>query len=360
VSPATGSIDRRDWLGLRPRDRSSTARAFSATGQTGLGDLIRANRPGMGSYFEIRLPARVPGAADLATRGLDLIGELEAQLTVYRDDSEVSLLNARAHEGPIVVEPGLFALLELAVNLGQQTGGAYDVAAGALSAAWGFTRGPRRVPEPAELDQARARSGSRLLRLDRKASTLAFDREGLVVNLGSIGKGFALDRVADQVRDHWWPTPALLHGGRSSVYALGSAPGTIVDGWPVALPDPVDPSRSLGTFFLRDRGLGTSGTAHQRFERDGRVYGHILDPRTGEPAEGGPASVTAIAPTAAEADALSTAFYLLGPERSADLAARRPGVGAVFVEAGDGRRLTTINLDRDEFRPAAESRPISA
>jgi thiamine biosynthesis lipoprotein len=106
-------------------------------------------------------------------------------------------------------------------------------------------------------------------------------------------------------------------------------------------------------FRLRNRGLGTSGTAFQRFEVDGRVYGHILDPRTGEPAMG-PASVTVLAPTAAEADALSTAFYLLGPEGSAEYVRSHPGVAAVFVEEGpaDGSpRVVTFGLEDADYVP---------
>ena len=109
--------------------------------------LINASRSLMGSYFEVRLGSGVPGAVDLATRALDVVEALEARLTVYDDDSELARLNASAHLGPVEVEPDLFALLDRAIALGRDTGGAYDVTAGALSLAWGFTRGPRRVPD---------------------------------------------------------------------------------------------------------------------------------------------------------------------------------------------------------------------
>ena len=179
----------------------------------------------MGTTFEVRLGLAVPGAVDLATRALDVVDALEAQLTVYRDDSEISRINAAAHLGPMAVERRLFGLLRLASELSLATGGAYDVAAGALSAAWGFTRGPRRVPSPAELFEARFRTGQGHVRLDLEAGTIAFDRPGVVLNLGGIGKGYAIDRAVALVRDYWWPTGALIHGGRSSLYALGSPPG---------------------------------------------------------------------------------------------------------------------------------------
>jgi thiamine biosynthesis lipoprotein len=312
----------------------------------------------MGSYFEVLLPARIPGAADLATKALDLIEELESQLTVYNDESEVARLNTEAHLAPIEVEPGLFGLLQHAVALWRDTGGAYDVTSGALSLAWGFTRGPRRVPDPSTLVEALARTGSQHLRLDPARRTVAFDRPSVVINLGSIGKGYAIDRAAGSIRDYWLPTPALVHGGRSSLYALGSPPDQFGGRWSVAVRNPLDPEISVGTLRLRNRGMGTSGSAFQRFEEGGRVYGHLLDPRTGEPPEDGPLSVTVLAPTAAEADALSTAFYLLGPDAAAGYVAAHPRVGALFLLRGDDPSrpvVVTHGLTEADFVPADRS-----
>jgi thiamine biosynthesis lipoprotein len=318
-------------------------------------DLLRARRPAMGSYFEIRIGAATPGGLALTERALDLIDALEQQMTVYRDDSEVSQLNASAHLGPVAVESRLFALLEQAVAIGRATGGAYDVTAGALSIAWGFFRGPKRVPDAETLADARARTGQQHLVLDPETKTAAFDRPGIMINLGSIGKGHAIDRAIEVICDHWWPTSALVHGGRSSVYALGSPPGRFGGRWEIAVRNPFAPGSPLGVLRLRNKGMGTSGTAFQRFEAGGQVYGHILDPRTGRPADG-PASVTVIAPTAAEADALSTAFYLLGAEAAAAYTAEHAEIGAVFVEEGPADRsprIVTLGLSDHDFVPAA-------
>jgi thiamine biosynthesis lipoprotein len=327
-----------------------TSTSDSACG--GAADLLRVHRPAMGSYFEIRLGARVPGALDLGSRALDLIEALEAQLTVYSEESEVSRLNATAHLGPVAVESGLFALLQRAIKLSELTGGAYDVTSGALSEAWGFFRGPKRVPDPGALADARARTGWHHLRLDLEHRTVAFDREGIRINLGSIGKGYAIDRAVEVIRSHWFPTSALVHGGQSSLFALGSPPGRLGDRWEIALRNPCGPETPLGVVRLRNRGLGTSGGAFQHFVQDGRVYGHILDPRTGEPALG-PASVTVLAPTAAVADALSTAFYLLGPEAVGDHAEAHPDIGVIMVEetaAQRAPRLLTFGLKPEDFR----------
>lgn len=354
--PSSG-LRRRDLLRLRRlggdlRQASRPAEPV-VPGFGSAGDLIRASRPAMGSYFEVRLAANSPGAIALATEALDLIDDLESQLTVYRDESEVSRLNASAHLGPVEVEEGLFRLLERAVVIGEETGGAYDVTAGALSVAWGFFRGPKRVPDPETLAEARARTGQRHLRLNPARQTVAFDCPGVIINLGSIGKGYAIDRAVDVVRGHWWPTTALIHGGRSSLFALGSPPGQFGGRWQIAVWNPFRPDSPLGIVHLRNRGMGTSGTAFQRFEAGGRIYGHILDPRTGEPALG-PASVTVLAPTAADADALSTALYLLGPEAAEAFVAKHPEVGVVIVEEGPADaspRVLTFGLTVDDFCP---------
>ena len=357
VNPPSHRVNRRDLL--RFRKMSSSLReggtGLSGTREYSADDLLRASRPAMGSYFEVRLGARTPSGSDLAERALDLIETLEAQLTIYRDDSEVSRLNATAHMGPVAVEPGLFGLLERAQRLSKETGGAYDVTTGAISEAWGFFRGPKRVPDPDTLADARERTGYHHLSLDPANRTVAFDRPGVIINLGSIGKGYALDRVASLIRDHWWPTTALVHGGRSSLFALGSPPGGFGGHWQIALRNPFDPDVPLGVLHLRNRGMGTSGNSFQHFEADGHVYGHILDPRTGAPAPG-PASVTVLAPTAAEADALSTAFYLLGPEAAAMHVARNPELSAIFVESGKADRsprIRTFGLGPLDFQLSA-------
>jgi len=305
----------------------------------------------MGSYFEVRLGAQTPGGAELAESALDLIDTLEAQLTVYRPESEVSRLNASAHLGPVEVEEGLFRLLERAIVLGSATGGAYDVTSGALTEAWGFFRGPKRVPDPETLAEARARTGQNHLRLDPALRTVSFDRPGVVINLGSIGKGYAIDRASELVAQHWWRTSALIHGGRSSLYAFGSPPGRFGGRWEVVVRNPFVPDVPLGILRLRNRGMGTSGASFQNFEHEGRVYGHILDPRTGEPAIG-PASVTVLAPSAAEADALSTAFYLLGSEAAASYVADHPEIAAIFVEEGTTDRspkVVRLGVADDDF-----------
>ncbi len=341
MKPPRIGVNRRDLLRLRRPGAEGASSGESDAVAGSRFDLVRVHRPAMGSSFEIRVPANTPGAVELSCRALDLIDAMEAQMTVYRDDSEVSRLNATAHLGPVAVEAALFRLIQDAVALSRETAGAYDVTSGALSEAWGFVKGPRRVPDPAALADARSRTGWHHLRLDSERRTVAFDREGIRINLGSIGKGYAIDRAVELLRAYWWPTAGLVHGGRSSLYALGSPPGRFGGRWEVMLYNPFRPESPLGVFYLRNRALGTSGAAFQQFVVEGRAFGHIIDPRSGEPAMG-PASVTVLAPTAAAADAL---FDGLLPPR--DRCGRRLYSSPPRDRRGDRRSGTGLGRRRD-------------
>jgi thiamine biosynthesis lipoprotein len=307
--------------------------------------LLRAGHRAMATQFEVVLPFGTPRAHELAGAAFTEIDRLEQQLTVYRDTSEVSRLNRLAPQVAVPVEAGLFDLLALAARLTEATGGAFDVTAGALIKAWGFYRGPRRVPADAEREAALSRVGMRHVVLDRERQTVRYLRPGLEINLGSIGKGYALDRAVAVLRDEYGTTSALLHGGHSSVYALGTEPGSR-RGWTVGLRHPWEPDRRLALVRLRDRALGTSAATFQHLEYNGRKLGHILDPRTGWPAES-MASATAVAPTAAEADALATAFYIQGVEAARAYCAAHPEVGAVLLPDGDAARPVVCGLAAD-------------
>jgi thiamine biosynthesis lipoprotein len=307
--------------------------------------LLRLARRAMATHFEIVLPFGAPNAVPMAEVAFDLLDELEEQLTVYRDTSEVSELNRRAPDGPVAVEERLFGLLELSARLAEATEGAFDVTAGALIKAWGFFRGPRRVPSEAERHEALARVGMRHVVLAPTARAVRYLRPGLEINLGSIGKGYALDRLAELLGQDGGLPAFLLHGGSSSVYAKGSITPN-GRGWPVGIAHPWVRGRRLGVVWLRDRALGTSAATFQHLVYNGRKLGHILDPRSGWPAEG-LASATVLAPTAAEADALATAFYILGVDKARAYCEARPEVGAVLLRRGSAAPPVLLGLGPD-------------
>lgn len=339
---------------LLPED-SADADAEVAPGPAPSGYVLELSRAAMACEFQVLLNAgQHPGAEEAAIQALDLVERLESQMTVYRPDSEVSRLNRAAHSGPVVVERRLFELLQTALELHAQTGGAFDITSGPLSKAWGFFRRQGQVPPNAEIRAALEQVGSQHMVLDPGTSSVRFAKAGLEINLNSIGKGYALDRCAELliaagIHDF------ALHGGHSSILARGSRQNGDEpnSGWVVALRNPLRLDQRLGEIRLRDRALGTSGTAAQYFYSAGRRFGHLLDPRMGWPVEH-TLSATVLAPTAALADALATALFVLGPEAGADYLASRPELAAVFLVPGPRTadlRVVTCGLGEDEWRP---------
>jgi FAD:protein FMN transferase len=290
------------------------------------------SRPAMACRFEVTLPLEDQEGVSVARQALDVVDRLEDQLTIFRESSEVSFINREAAASPVPVERSLFSLLLLCRDLCRETGGAFDITSGRLSRCWGFLRRQGRIPEPGEIEGAKALVGEDKLLFDCESRAIRFARPGVEINLGSIGKGYALDRIAAVMRRR--VRAALLSAGSSSIRAIGGVDG----GWTVGVRHPVDKARRLAVARLRDAALSTSGSEEQFFEFDGKRYGHIIDPRTGWPA-GRVASVTVIAPSAAVTDALATAFYVGGPELAAGYCAAHPGVLVLMLESGADRPI---------------------
>lgn len=356
--------------------------------------LIRVAHDAMGCRWEFLLCGLDGPVTVRATAAMQEVDRWERRLSVYRDDSDLSRINRLAGAAAVPVDGELMRFLTTCGALARRTGGAFDAACGRLVRAWGFLRGPRRVPAEGDLAAARAASGWRHVRLDARGRTVRFAVTGVELNPNSIGKGWALDMAARVLtaadpepwmrlaatgpgsreaaavspadptdpdadgcggRDDAGPgnghgratsgAPArmppvkrfLLNAGRSSILARGSPDGVSdADGWWVSLADPrrgaIDDAPPLGRIRLLNTAMGTTGAAERYFDHAGRRYGHTLDPRTGRPAEG-MLSVTVLAPTAGEADAISTAVYVLGPREGVDFLRRNRPYRAVVVPA---------------------------
>src|SRR5262245_16883617 len=182
----------------------------------------------MACRFEVVLPGQDVRFVSAARTALNLADRLEARLTVFRPTSELSRVNRLAASEPVPVHPGLFGLLQQAVDLHAATAGAFDITSTPLSRCWGFLQRAPRVPDDESIAAARALVGMPLVELDEKAATVRFARPGIELNLGSIGKGYALDRMGEKLR-RMGVRDALISAGGSSILALG----TDRDGWPI-------------------------------------------------------------------------------------------------------------------------------
>ncbi len=289
--------------------------------------LFYESRPAMGTSFEIYLYApNREQASELFESAFDEIERVEMALSNYRSSSELTRINESAADVPVTTDPEVFALLARALDYSQRTDGAFDITVGKLTKAWGFFRGAGRYPSDDELARARTQTGWQGVSLDNRARTVYFLKRGIELDLGGIGKGYALDRVSALLREAGVKA-ALISSGSSSIYAIGAPPGKA--GWPVRVIDPLDRTLTLSTVSLKDQSLSTSGSYEKFFRLNGRTYCHIMDPRTGRPVEG-MVQTTVIAPEATDSDALSTAVFVLGPQQSARLL-DKIAAAAVFV-----------------------------
>jgi thiamine biosynthesis lipoprotein len=294
-----------------------------------------ASHDAMGTVFTIVAYGRdAKYLGEVANEIFEEIDRLDAQMSNYKPESEVSALNRQAARRAVIIEPALFALIEDSLRYSRETEGAFDITVGPLMEAWGFFRGQGRVPTTAELARVIERVGYRHVRLDSGRREVRFDREGVELDLGGIAKGYAVDRAVEILRENG-VTAALVSSGTSSLYALGAPPGE--RGWKVNLRDPLEAGKVGDVVWLKDYSLSVSGNYEKFFTLQGRTYAHIMDPRTGRPVENMLATAV-LARRTTESDALSTAFFVLGPRGSRRYLATHSDLAVIFYQPGRAKR----------------------
>jgi thiamine biosynthesis lipoprotein len=282
----------------------------------------------MGTTFTVTAAGANRDVLTRAARAaLDEAARLDRLLSNYQADSEWSRVNREAAHGPVVVSRELFDIFAACLDYSRSSHGAFDVSVGPLMRTWGFFKGEGALPTADAVRRALDDVGVEQIRLDRAASTVRFLRPGVELDPGGIGKGYAIDRMAAVLRGRGVRT-AFLSAGGSSIYGLG-VPAEDARGWNAKIRDPWNADRVVAEVFLRDASLSTSGGYEKFFRAGGRVYSHIMDPRTGFPAVG-TALVSVVAPRAIDSEAWTKAFFVNGP---AWTAANRPkGMRVFFCE----------------------------
>ena len=299
----------------------------------------------MACEFEIViLDSRDRGTlVDIANVALEEIERLGVELSCFNPTSEVSFLNAFAAEREITVSPDLCEILTVAKEVWRETSGAFDITAGPLIELWRESERTGTPPGRRVIEDALARVGMlRILVNDENGVRVEVCPEfaersncqaGLQINLGAIGKGYAVAKAASILRDYDVKS-ALVSGGGSSVYGYGG--GLDGDGWLLGIRHPSKFDQRVMELTLRDQAMATSGGPAQRDERVEEHFEHIIDPVTGAPAASEAASVTVITGDATRADALATAFYLRGRGLAHEYCSTHPNTRAIFVDI-DGR-----------------------
>ncbi|MEX0599935.1 MAG: FAD:protein FMN transferase, partial [Rhodothermales bacterium] len=240
---------------------------------------VRLARMAMACRFELVLQGEhEPWLRAAGEEALREIERLEQMLSIFRPGSDVSRINARAAREPVRVNPTVFKWLEEAQRLHRQTGGAFDLTIAPLMQAWGFYEDGGCLPDAAELAAARRCTGMNLVELDTANRTVAFQREGMRLDFGAIGKGLAVDEAISILREAGVER-AFLHGGTSTMYGLGRPFDE--PGWKVVVPYPDRPAEPVGVVTLVDESLSVSAVWGKSFEAEGRTLGHVLDPVKG-------------------------------------------------------------------------------
>ncbi|MCS6776326.1 MAG: FAD:protein FMN transferase [Chloroherpetonaceae bacterium] len=296
--------------------------------------LIRVSRPALGSSFEIYLGGDDAGhLKQTGYAALELVQELERQLSHFEPDSVLCQINRQAYTQPVVLPPLILELLLCLRHWSALTDGAFDPTAGRLVRLWGFFRqgrvqgNPVPAPDPDAIATITRQIGWQHVVLDEVESTIRFLTPCIELHLGAVGKGWIVQRAADFLRDHEI-TCALVHSGQSSIVALGHPPD--MEGWPVGITHPLQEERLLAKVLLADAALSTSGTTEHFVTIGEKRISHIFDPRTGTPVPGF-AQISVLSRDAAEGDALSTAFSVQGEEWTRQFCQRRPDLGVVLL-----------------------------
>jgi FAD:protein FMN transferase len=264
----------------------------------------------MGSTYTVELYGTDRVAMeDAADTAFDEVRRLDNLLSNYKKDSELSQVNERAAQTPMKVSPELFQVIESCLEYSRQSEGAFDITVGPLMRVWGFYKGSGHLPHRAEVQAAMTKVGYRHVHLDRAARTVWFDRPGVELDPGGIGKGYAVDRMVSVLRQKGVRT-ALVAGSGSSIYGMGAPPDQ-PRGWKVEIKNPWDSSKTLAEVVLKDMSMSTSGSYEKFFRAEGKTYAHIMDPRTGFPAQGS-VSVSVIAPRTIDSEAWAKPYFVNG------------------------------------------------
>lgn len=305
--------------------------------------LHRFAHEAMATTFEVILAAKTPSkemelyAAQAAQAAFREIDHVENDLSHFINASDISRINHLGAREPVRVSLITYECLQIAEQLYRETDGVFDVTIGALMACWRTPDGKDRRPTAKEIKTARALVGMDKVVFNEQDLTIALKKEGVSLDLGGIGKGYALDKAAEVLQDWHEDTPeitgVLMHGGESTVLAVAAPPAQ--EGWKVSVGgDMKDSGLTPQEIVLRDRALSGSGT-----QLRGK---HIIDPRTARPARGA-LRAWASSPSGAVSDALATAFMTLNPAEVERYCKRHPETwGILLVRDGRRRKLRSI------------------
>lgn len=294
--------------------------------------------PMMGTFVDFKITcaaSRKSEAARVISDAADSIRDIENKLSPYIPESEISIINTKADQEPVKVSDLTFHVLKKSLMIAEMTDGAFDPSFAAAGDLWSLNPENPAIPSETELAEKMKLVDFRSVLLNNDNQTVALEKKGMRLDLGGIAKGTAIDKAVEVIRTSGFENALVNAGG--DIFAAGkNAKG---EKWKVAVLNPRDKDDFLAVIPVSDVAVVTSGDYERMVEIDGKRYHHILNTRTGKPAEKC-ISVTVVARDAETADALSTALFVLGPEEGIELVKKLPGTEALIV-APDGNLFYT-------------------
>jgi len=274
------------------------------------------------------------------------ISRLEKFLDRHISGSDVTKINQAAGREQVLVSVDAMEVIIRSLEVGELSGGAFDITIAPLIKLWGFGTGDTQIPGEAELSEALDLVDYRQVQVDREAGTVFLQHAGVELDLGGIAKGFIIDKAVEVLRDKGITSAYFDAGG--DIRVLGDKP----DGtpWRIGIRHPRDRRDIAAIVEIRDSAIVTSGDYERYFQVNDERYHHIIDPQTGMPARG-LISVTVVAADAFTADAYSTAVFVLGLEQGIALVESLPGVEAILITEDEQVHITSglaIQITEDE------------
>jgi thiamine biosynthesis lipoprotein len=312
-------VDKPDVVAVRSdggRDAAVQAEDAGAAGPT----VHKAERKLMGTLWAITIAGGERTAAlQAAERALDEVERLEAILSEWQPDSDISHVNQAAGSAPVHVSPELLACVRASLEVARWSHGAFDISWAALRGLWDFSADSARVPPtPAQVKALLPLWNYRNIVLDEKNGTVFLKKKGMQIGLGGVAKGYALDRAGELLQQAGFPNYLMFAGGQVLVHGKRGERA-----WRVGIQHPREP-RHFAFVEIEDGSLATSGDYEHAFQAAGRTFHHIIDPKTGFPSDK-TSSVTLVANSALWADAVDTAVFILGPKPGLEALQRAPG-----------------------------------
>lgn len=292
----------------------------------------------MGTILEITLYADNRRNADKAfSLAFSEAARLENLLSTYIENSEISRLNRNAGGKPLTLSMDVMDLLARSEEITRKTHGAFDITVAPLVRLWKEAVRKNEFPSNNEIFKAKESVGAHYIEMNLEKQEVRLP-EGVNVNFGGIGKGYALDHVSSVLQKNGIKAALLNFGG--NILTVGIPPDKH---WTAHVRDPLDQAKSISVFYLTGGAVSTSADYERGMYIQGDRYSHIIDPKTGRPVAG-MLSVTVVAPTATEADALSTALYVLGFEEGSSLAKKSSMVAMILAEGKEVFRTSAFNM----------------